>query len=156
MVAQARKHAPNETGGILIGRSSGDVIDVLAASDAGLAAISRPTRFERDGAYCQRFLEEVAAKMGPGVDYVGEWHSHPGSSASPSVRDTTSFEEIAVDADYLTSTPLLIIVAPKSDNQVDWSFTVFPAGGLARTVEHEDVSSDEAPLPPSAPSNTVG
>jgi len=151
MVAQARRHAPNETGGILIGRSSRDVVDVLAASDAGLNAVSRPTRFERDGAYCQRYLEEVATKTGTGIDYVGEWHSHPGSSAIPSVRDTTSFEEIAIDTDYLTTTPLLIIVAPKADDQVEWSFTVFPAGGLARTVELEDVSSDVSG-PPSAPS----
>jgi integrative and conjugative element protein (TIGR02256 family) len=144
MTRQARNHAPNETGGILVGRRTGSVIEVLAVSDAGLKAISKPMRFERDGEYCQAYLERVAHELGPGVDYVGEWHSHPGSSAAPSSRDTMSFEEIAEDPDYLTRVPLLVIVAPSRDSdRVDWSFTLFPAGGLARTVELNGVESEE-------------
>lgn len=138
MVKQAREHAPNETGGILIGRRRGEVVEVLAISDAGPKAVSRPARFERDGEYCQRYLERTVAELGEGIDYVGEWHSHPGSSATPSTRDTASFTEIAEDPDYLTTAPVLVIVAPtKSEDRVDWSFNVFPAGGLARTIALE-------------------
>lgn len=138
MVEQARRHAPNETGGILVGRRAGDVIDVITASDAGPNAVSQPSRFERDGPHCQSFLE-AAARETPGVDYVGEWHSHPGSSASPSGRDTASFWEIADDTDYLTTAPVLIIVAPSAAGDgVDWSHTIFPVDGLARALELEE------------------
>ncbi len=136
MARQAREHAPNETGGILIGRRRGEVVEVLAVSDAGPNAISEPARFERDGEYCQAYLERTVRELGGGVDYVGEWHSHPGSSATPSTRDTASFAEIAEDPDYLTTAPVLVIVAPAmSDDRVDWSFNVFPAGGLARAIQ---------------------
>lgn len=138
MLEQAQRHAPNETGGILVGRRIGEIIEIISASEAGPNALSQPARFERDGPYCQVFLEEAARKT-PGVDYVGEWHSHPGSSASPSGRDTASFWEIADDADYLTTAPVLIIVAPSVvDERVDWSHTIFPVGGLARTIELEE------------------
>jgi integrative and conjugative element protein (TIGR02256 family) len=139
MTRQARHHAPNETGGILVGRRDGDLLEVLRVSDAGPKAISEPTKFERDGEHCQAFLERSALELGDGADYVGEWHSHPGSSASPSARDTTSFADIASDPDYLTMAPLLIIVAPSaSDGSVDWSFTIFPDGGVAQVAKPEE------------------
>lgn len=142
MVEEARRKAPNETGGILVGRRVGEVIEVMFASDAGPNAISHASSFERDGPYCQTFLERVA-EGNPGVDYVGEWHSHPGSSATPSARDTLSFQQIAGDPNYLTSTPLLVIVAPSSnDGAVEWSHTVFPIDGLARAVQAEETRED--------------
>ena len=136
MTRLAREQAPRETGGILVGRREGDLVEILAISDAGPNAVSERTRFVRDGPYCQKFLEDTAHKMGSGVDYVGEWHSHPGSSAQPSPRDTESFAEIAADPDYLTTAPILIIVAPsEASDEVDWSFSVFPAGGLAQNID---------------------
>jgi integrative and conjugative element protein (TIGR02256 family) len=138
IVEQARRHAPNETGGILVGRRMGDVIEISLVSDAGPNAVSQLARFERDGPHCQAFLE-AAARETPGVDYVGEWHSHPGSSARPSGRDTASFREIADDTDYLTTAPVLIIVAPSAtDERVEWSHTIFPVAALARAIELEE------------------
>jgi integrative and conjugative element protein (TIGR02256 family) len=138
MVDLARAHAPNETGGILVGRVEGDRVIVLAASDAGPRAIREPTRFERDGAYCQEFLMAKAAELGAGADYVGEWHSHPRSSACPSSRDTQSFVEIAADPNVLTTAPVLIIVAPQADAAIEWSATVFPVAGMGRAAQLEE------------------
>lgn len=135
MLSLARRHAPNETGGILVGRHTDDTVTVLAVSDAGRNAVSEPTRFERDGAHCQAFLERTVAELGPGVDYVGEWHSHPDGSPAPSSRDTQSFIEIAADPNYLTTAPVLLIVAPATSGQsVNWSASVFPVDGLARAI----------------------
>ena len=132
MLDLARLHAPNETGGILVGRIKGDRVIVLAASDAGPQAIREPTRFERDGAYCQEFLRAKVTELGGEADYVGEWHSHPGSTAAPSPRDTKSFIEIAADPNILTTAPVLIIVAPRGAASVEWSATVFPVAAVGR------------------------
>lgn len=132
MVGLARAAAPNETGGILVGRREGDTIEVLAVSDAGPKAVASPVRFERDGAYSQAFLERSVAELS-GADYIGEWHSHPGSTAAPSPRDMASFAEIAHDGDNFTDAPLLVIVAPQAES-VEWSFTVFPVDGLAQAA----------------------
>lgn len=144
MLGLARRHAPNETGGILVGRRTDDAVTVLAVSDAGTNAVSEPTRFERDGAHSQAFLEQTVAELGPGVDYVGEWHSHPDGDPSPSPRDTQSFIEIAADPNYLTTAPVLVIVAPDASGQgARWSASVFPVDGLARVVAFE--SDESAP-----------
>lgn len=155
LIALARRHAPNETGGILVGRLIRDTLHILAVSEAGPNAISEPERFERDGPYGQAFLDRMASEM-PGVDYVGEWHSHPGSRATPSPRDTQSFAEIAADSNYFTTDPLLVIVAPQSNGDVEWSSTLFPLSALARALPLENgepvqtLSTDELIAEPSA------
>lgn len=139
MLDLAAAKAPNETGGILIGRRQGDTLTIVSASDAGPNAISEPTRFQRDGKYCQDFLLGQVRQLGADYDYVGEWHSHPSTSPEPSSRDTDSFTEIAEDPDVLTAAPLLIIVTPDgADGR--WTSTIFPVGGLAKSVPIADVS----------------
>ncbi len=137
MIALAEAAAPNETGGILVGRRVGAALEVLAASGPGPKAISLPERFERDGSYCQRFLEAMVAELGSGVDYVGEWHSHPGATGAASHRDMLSLTDIAADDDYLTDEPLMIIVglpaqgAPTPDIRA----TIHPRGKCSYKVE---------------------
>jgi integrative and conjugative element protein (TIGR02256 family) len=140
MLDEARRLAPNETGGILVGRCENDIVDVLFASDAGPLAASEPFRFVRDGEHCQTFLEARAVEL-PGVDYVGEWHSHPNASPTPSARDIASFEEIAADPDYLTNSPLLVVVAPALEGDaVGWSYTIFPVGGSGRSIDDVEIA----------------
>lgn len=106
----AREAAPRETGGILVGRRKGREVVIVAASGPGPNAKATDRLFERDGPYCQRFLERAVAESTEPVDYVGEWHSHPASDANPSDRDTTSLEETARDPDYLTESPVMVII----------------------------------------------
>jgi integrative and conjugative element protein (TIGR02256 family) len=107
----AREAAPRETGGILVGRRQGADGVVIAASGPGPNAKATEQLFERDGPFCQEFLERVAAGADVPVDYAGEWHSHPASDATPSPRDIKSLEDTARDPDYLTESPVMVIVA---------------------------------------------
>ncbi len=109
LVDQATTAAPNETGGILVGRRTGASVEVIAASGPGPNAVRSPTGFTRDGAFCQAFLDD-AVRRNAGVDYVGEWHSHPGADSEPSPRDTKSLDEIALDPNFITSCPISLIV----------------------------------------------
>jgi integrative and conjugative element protein (TIGR02256 family) len=140
LVARARQHAPQETGGILVGRRRGSVVEVVAASEAGPKAESTPARFVRDGEYCQHFLtEQVELHTKDPVDYVGEWHSHPGASAEPSPRDLASLEDIAQDPQYLTQCPLSLIVGlPEGHEEPELICTCHPVdgpGGRVRLTE---------------------
>ncbi len=121
IVELSRKNWPNETGGILIGHRIGSTVHIVDVSDAGPKATTTPTLFERDGHYCQAYLERVVStwREKHPVDYVGDWHSHPGYSAHPSPRDAISLFEIAADPDYRTDVPVMLIVGMKSEKQDD-------------------------------------
>ena len=95
-----------ETGGILIGSVSAGLVYIKHASPPGPAAVRTATRFERDVAFCQQFLDEYTAQ---GMLYLGEWHSHPNENNSPSSTDLTSLARIAQQPQYLTTKPVMLI-----------------------------------------------
>lgn len=135
----ARETAPRETGGILVGRRQGGDVIVTAASGPGPNAKATEQLFERDGPFCQEFLERVAARSEIPVDYVGEWHSHPASDATPSPRDTRSLEDTARDPDYLTESPVMVIVAFPTGVGAppEYSCTCYPELGAGYRVQLE-------------------
>jgi integrative and conjugative element protein (TIGR02256 family) len=117
-----------ETGGILVGRLDPlGHIDVVEASGPGPNAVHLPGRFERDVAYCQAFLEEAESR---GMHYVGEWHSHPDADNRPSYTDLDSLSQIALQSDYLTTQPVMMIFSSTGEP----SCTVHPAEHLYYTV----------------------
>jgi integrative and conjugative element protein (TIGR02256 family) len=133
----ARETAPRETGGILVGRRHGGDVIVVAASGPGPNAKATEQLFERDGPFCQEFLERVAADSEVPLDYVGEWHSHPASDSTPSPRDTKSLEDTARDPDYLTESPVMVIVAfPEGvGGPAQHSCTCYPEYGTGYRVQ---------------------
>jgi integrative and conjugative element protein (TIGR02256 family) len=149
LVARACQHAPQETGGILVGRRQGSEVLVVAASDAGPNAVSTPERFVRDGEHCQRFLAEQVARHGEDpIDYIGEWHSHPGASADPSPRDLASLEEIAQDPQYLTRCPVSLIVGlPQGHDEPELVCTCHPVDGLGGRVRLTEPPSANGNVP---------
>jgi integrative and conjugative element protein (TIGR02256 family) len=98
-----------ETGGILVGRlREGRKVVIEAASEPGPQARCSATGFDRDVAYCQRFVDEQAAS---GRLYLGEWHSHPTENNQPSQTDLDSLSKVAQQPDYLTTQPIMIIMS---------------------------------------------
>jgi integrative and conjugative element protein (TIGR02256 family) len=96
-----------ETGGVLMGVVAADgTTHILVASEPGPKAVRSATRFERDVEFCQRFVDEHTAA---GLQYLGEWHSHPGEDNSPSTTDLTSLAKIAQQPQYLTTKPVMVI-----------------------------------------------
>ncbi len=120
------KKNPNiETGGVMAGRidEHGNVF-VTHASEPGPKAIQLATKFEKDVEFCQMFLDNIYVQSNQRTVYVGEWHSHPSLNNHPSGTDIKSLSEIAVQKEYLTENPAMIIFS----NQGDPSFTIHPAG----------------------------
>ncbi len=120
-----QENPKNETGGILAGHrdEKGDII-ITHASDPGPKAIRLPTKFEKDVAYCQGFLDNLYLESNKKVVYVGEWHSHPSENNQPSGTDIKSLSDIAMQKEYLTDNPAMIIFSNKGEP----SCTIHPAG----------------------------
>jgi integrative and conjugative element protein (TIGR02256 family) len=86
----------NETGGILLGHLSPDgTAEVRHAGGAGPAAVRTPTFFLRDLGHAQALATAAFARDGSG--WIGEWHTHPSTSALPSSRDLATYLSLLSD-----------------------------------------------------------
>lgn len=114
-----------ETGGVMAGfvDATGN-ITVTHVSGPGPKAIQSSICFEKDVQYCQAFLDDLYARHGQQAIYVGEWHSHPSANNQPSGTDIKSLSQIAVEKNYLTACPAMIIFS----NTGIPSCTLHPAG----------------------------
>lgn len=149
----ARDKFPNETGGILIGETRGDVLHVHLASDSGPKASESPSGFERDGHYCQAILEGAIADSNGAWTYVGEWHSHPKHEAFPSHTDVSSLAEISADANFNTPTPAMLIVGLESENAspvIHGSIYPSQRRGFVVPVTGEPIAAGHDPIPQSS------
>lgn len=128
MAAHIRAKPDRETGGVLVGRATGEVITVTRASPPGPSAIHRPRYFSRDSAFLQRWLDGVCRATDGTDDYVGEWHVHLTLNAPPSPIDRRSLYRIARRSNYPTDKPLLIIaeVAAEVWQPRAWVFRAKP------------------------------
>jgi integrative and conjugative element protein (TIGR02256 family) len=125
MATLVKEKSGIETGGVLAGNvdSDGNII-VTQASGPGPKALHTRTRFEKDIDYCQKYLDDLFQSSGGKTVYVGEWHSHPEEDNRPSGIDIKSLSEIALQKEYLTVNPLMIIFSREGSP----SCTIHPAG----------------------------
>lgn len=119
-----------ETGGVLVGTildyedmlANSKVLFVTHCTGPGPKAKRLATYFDRDVHYCNK-LVALYCKMTKGtLNYVGEWHTHPSFSVSPSNLDDKSLYRITKEMGYKLGTPLSIIQSNISENI---SFTVY-------------------------------
>jgi integrative and conjugative element protein (TIGR02256 family) len=91
MVANHRfRRLPNETGGILLGSfdMARKVVLVSAALRSPGDSKEWPTVYIRGSAGLRAAVSRSEIATGGGLEYVGEWHSHPsGATAGPSKDD---------------------------------------------------------------------
>jgi integrative and conjugative element protein (TIGR02256 family) len=101
-----------ETGGPLFGYV-GDNRDVVVseAYGPGPAAHHERLRLIPDHAETQRLIEEIHDRSEGRLSYLGDWHTHPGGSASPSGTDLKSLRDLAADAGMDLGEPVIVIVA---------------------------------------------
>jgi integrative and conjugative element protein (TIGR02256 family) len=110
MVVEATVHAPRETGGVMLGVCSGGEMWVQEVIGPGPAATHEPHRFVPDAAYQQERISEAYEASGRRVDYLGDWHSHPGMSVYLSETDVRTLREIAHHAPARQPQPLMVVL----------------------------------------------
>jgi integrative and conjugative element protein (TIGR02256 family) len=114
MWAEADARGPAETGGMLLGyKTTAPDIDeyvVVEVVGPGPDAVHHTHHFHPDGAWQQRFLEQHYERSGRVTTYLGDWHTHPGSSAAPSSRDQRCARRIARCRSSRNRHPLMVIL----------------------------------------------
>lgn len=104
-----------ETGGILLGHVTENNLYINIATDAGPNVIKSRSSYIRDDKYGQSRIDEEFIKSDGKNIYLGEWHSHPIASNTPSSIDVKSMKEISESLLYNTSKPVLLICSSKLD-----------------------------------------
>lgn len=108
--AMTRSHAPDETGGVLIGTLTEGTATVTALIGAGPGAEHRSHSFDPDQDWQLATMAEVWSQAGPDWRYLGDWHSHPAGRLRPSVRDWQVARLIASTGDARCPAPVMAIV----------------------------------------------
>ncbi|MES2040094.1 MAG: Mov34/MPN/PAD-1 family protein [Pseudomonadota bacterium] len=83
-----------EAGGILLGLRRENHLHIVDATTPKPADRRSLFRFFRRDRYHQNFAIQQWKESGALVDYLGEWHTHPETSPSPSTIDLSEWRQI--------------------------------------------------------------
>lgn len=127
-----------EIGGVLVGEH-------LGGDEFKLVAMSFQRRgggrahFRRDPVAAARFVNDAIEEAGgdaTSVNYLGEWHSHPGMGASPSPTDVAQMQAIVDDPAEVANFAVLMIASWRQAG-MELSATLFRASAMPEPVEVE-------------------
>ncbi|MDM7913880.1 MAG: Mov34/MPN/PAD-1 family protein [Candidatus Eisenbacteria bacterium] len=96
--ADCLKHAQTETGGLLLGRKLGADFVVPFTVSAGPEADRSLAGFAPDSGFQQAHLDFLFTRFA--VDYLGDWHRHPGRYDRPSAHDRKTARHIVTDPEW--------------------------------------------------------
>lgn len=106
---EALSWAPFETGRMLLGFRREAALVVTRTIPAGPNAIRERSRFVPDGEWQQRRLEEAYVASGRLDTYLGDWHTHPDGTPSPSRLDRRTYARVAKEPNSRTTEPVVLI-----------------------------------------------
>ena len=109
-----------ETGGILLGKFNKEnkVIEIAEVYELKSNLFSR-ILYRRNAKKAQKIINKRWRQTAGVINYVGEWHTHPGMQAIPSTTDLNSLSEISIKVrDSLPGTLLLIVGEAEKINLV--------------------------------------
>ena len=108
---KAEAGCPNESGGLLVGKYSTDNKTVIVTNAVTpTKEITTPTSYTRKTDNMESVWKELYEE---GLQYVGEWHSHPKGSPQYSTEDLNAMRGIYADENITISKPLLLILGVK-------------------------------------------
>jgi integrative and conjugative element protein (TIGR02256 family) len=111
MTELASRHAPMETGGMLLGYvSDSNEFVVTAIVGAGPAARHRRLRFRPDYDFQQSQLESHFESTQGAETYLGDWHTHPSGACSLSWLDKRVLLRIAKTPSSGTQQPIMLVL----------------------------------------------
>ena len=111
IVEDARRWAPLETGGVLLGywTDGHSAVVVKDAIHAGPEAVHRDLMFLPDTDYQEREIARRYELSGRVHTYLGDWHAHPGGGSSLSRLDLRTLRTIANSPEARASFPLMVV-----------------------------------------------
>jgi integrative and conjugative element protein (TIGR02256 family) len=128
MEAETERHAPEETGGVLLGytdRTDARRIQVTLQLGPGPRAVHRRHFFDPDSEWQAHEIAAAYASSGRVSTYLGDWHSHPGGSRRPSGLDRSTARRIALCGRARASHPVMLILHGEAG---DWRLAAYRRG----------------------------
>jgi integrative and conjugative element protein (TIGR02256 family) len=113
LTEEADRAAPDETGGILLGYWTGQHGDpvITHAIGPGPGAIHERERFVPDHEFQTLQIARLYEASGRRLQYLGDWHTHPGADAYLSGKDEATLKQIAMHRDARAPKPVMLILA---------------------------------------------
>lgn len=138
MISEGTDRVPLETGGILLGWRSGDdrvIVDVLGP---GLRALHGRYRFLPDHGWQVSEIHRIFRESRGDIDYLGDWHTHPGGQALMSGEDHLTLRRI----EKRVRNPVMMILAGE---KTGWTLGCWDARREGRLL-FRNVSVHEQPV----------
>lgn len=128
MEADADRHVPDETGGVLLGyaaRTDAMRIQVTDQIGPGPNAVHRRNFYCPDSEWQAQEIAAVYVDSGRISTYLGDWHSHPGGSRRPSRLDRATARRIALCEQARAPHPVMLILHGEAG---DWRLAAYRRG----------------------------
>lgn len=116
IIHDLKSNQPNETGGLLLGKIDvkRKIIYITRYTHASKDSKKSSNIFVRGINNVPEEIENCRKKSGNLIDYIGEWHTHPGGSGIPSETDYVAVNELRKELDKVPyPTFMLIVTATK-------------------------------------------
>lgn len=137
MCRLAVRAAPNETGGTLVGHYHTNTATAWVERALGVrrGAQTGRTHFYRPPDEIDKQLADIYRTSDGHTHYLGEWHTHPGATPTPSQLDLRTLLELARSTAVATDTPLLFVLGGTFTSPYDIAcIVVDPEGAADRGV----------------------
>jgi len=118
MLAETFQRYPAETGGLLLGHQSQNLLVIDEAIGPGPHAQHTTFSFDPDQPWQEREVARLWNEHGGQIDYLGDWHTHPRGRANLS-RDDISCLKLIQRADAARAPhPLMLVLAIDQHAQI--------------------------------------
>ena len=126
MITEASDRELLETGGVLLGWRNGADVVVSHVVGPGPGAQHERTTFHPDSAWQAERIAELYELSGRRLEYLGDWHTHPGGRPWPSRRDAGTLRHIAASAEARCPDPVMVILgSAAADEASAWKVGAF-------------------------------
>jgi integrative and conjugative element protein (TIGR02256 family) len=102
---------------------------VTHAVGPGPSALHEPKAFSPDSEWQAAQIAELYECSERRLDYLGDWHTHPGGVARPSRRDEATLVKIASTRSARCPEPVMVILGSRDGASADWGPRVYVLTG---------------------------
>lgn len=140
LLREAGEHAPLETGGVLLGWRSAEHICVTNVIGPGPSALRDKTSFVPDAEWQSEQIARLYSDSGRRLAYLGDWHTHPGASPTPSARDRQTLCTIARHPAARCPLPIMLIMGQPNTDQWIAAAHAITEGSIYGTIQVQELS----------------
>jgi integrative and conjugative element protein (TIGR02256 family) len=131
MTIEADRAFPDETGGVLLGYWAKPYSEIVITRliGPGPRAIHKRNRFIPDSDYQEEEIARLYKESGYLHVYLGDWHTHPGSTAYLSPKDHRTLAIIAEFPEARMPVPIMAILGGPPWSIKVWKASPIKCGG---------------------------